>query len=45
VLFGNVMEMGLQGFWYGSALAGYVAAIIGGIYFFSRRWERYRLLR
>jgi Na+-driven multidrug efflux pump len=44
MLFGNVMGMGLQGFWYGSALAGYVAAIIGGIYFFSGRWERYRLL-
>ena len=36
---GVVIEMGIQGFWYGSSLAGYVPVIIGLIYYFSKTWR------
>lgn len=45
VLFGNVMGFGILGFWYGSAAAGYVSALINMIYYFSGKWKTYRLIK
>ena len=36
--------MGLHGYWWGSALAGFVSTIGGWIYFFSGKWESRKLL-
>jgi len=36
---GVVIEMGIEGFWYGSSLAGYMPVIIGMIYYFSKTWR------
>lgn len=44
ILLGSILGFGIQGFWYGSALAGYVTAIIGGAYYFSGRWRTRKLL-
>lgn len=44
LLLGSVLGFGIQGFWYGSALAGFVATFIGGIYYFSGVWQRRRLV-
>ena len=44
LLFGVVMDMGLEGFWWGSALAGYVSVILPSIYFFSGLWKKRRTL-
>ncbi len=37
-------EIGLYGFWLGSALAGFVTTIGGSVYFFSGRWKKKKLL-
>lgn len=44
LLLGSVLGWGIQGFWYGSALAGFVATFIGGTYYFSGAWQRRRLV-
>ena len=36
---------GLEGFWLGNALAGYISVILGGAYFFSGRWKTRKLLK
>ena len=36
---------GLEGFWMGNALAGYVSVILGAAYFFSGRWKTHKLLK
>lgn len=36
---------GLEGFWLGNALAGYVSVILGAVYFFSGRWKNRALLK
>jgi putative MATE family efflux protein len=36
---GVVIEMGIEGFWYGSSLAGYMPVIIGLIYYLSKTWR------
>lgn len=38
-LFGFVLGMGPQGFWYGDATAGFMPMVIGGVYFLSGRWK------
>lgn len=38
-------SLGIYGFWLGSALAGYVPVIIGGIYFLTGKWKTYKLLK
>jgi Na+-driven multidrug efflux pump len=38
------LGMGLYGYWWGSALAGFVSVIAGWVYFFSGRWKSRRLL-
>ena len=45
LLFGWTMGMGLEGFWWGNALAGYVSVILAMLYFFFGKWEDRRLLR
>ena len=44
LLFGYSLGMGLQGFWLGSALAGYVPVVIGGIYYLSGKWKTKKLI-
>lgn len=36
---GKFCNMGISGFWYGNAFAGYVPFFIGGIYFISGKWK------
>lgn len=44
ILFGNVMGMGVAGYWLGSTLAGYVTVIILAPYFLSGAWKRKKKL-
>ncbi len=44
LLLGLALSMGIQGFWYGNALAGYVPFLIGFGYFLSGRWKTHRLI-
>lgn len=39
-LFNTLLDMGYWGVWLGAALATYVCAIIGTVYFLSGRWRR-----
>lgn len=39
VLLGITAGMGVQGFWYGNALAGYIPFVIGLIFFLSMKWK------
>lgn len=43
-LFGTVFNMGLYGFFLGFAIAPYGTALPGMLYFFSKKWERRRLI-
>ena len=45
LLFGWTFGMGLEGFWWGNALAGFVSVIIAMLYFFCGKWEDRRLLK
>lgn len=38
-LLGVIMGFGIQGFWYGTALAGYAPFVIGFIYYLSGKWR------
>ena len=44
VLLGITFNMGIMGFWLGSAAAGITAALIGGTYYYSGRWKKRKLL-
>ena len=44
LLLSGPMGLGLYGYWWGSALAGFVSTIGTWIYFFSGRWESRQLL-
>lgn len=44
LLFGKVFGWGITGFWYGNAIAGYVSALLGAIYYFSNKWQTRKLL-
>ena len=44
LLLANALGMGLHGYWWGSALAGFVSSIAGFVYYFSGRWQNRRLL-
>ena len=44
LLLARVLGMGLSGYWWGSALAGFVSSIWGYAYYFSGRWEQRKLL-
>lgn len=39
VFLGVILEMGIMGFWLGDVFAGYIPAIVGGLYFLSGRWK------
>lgn len=39
LLLGEVLGLGIFGYWYGSALAGYVPFFVGGIYYLSGKWR------
>ncbi|NTV91675.1 MAG: MATE family efflux transporter, partial [Clostridiales bacterium] len=44
LLLGVTFKMGVMGFWYGNAFAGYVTVIIGAAYYYSGRWRKRKLL-
>ena len=44
VLFGDVMGMGLRGYWWGFSLAGYVSVVLPLVYFLSNRWMKRKIL-
>ncbi len=44
VLLGITLGMGLEGFWFGSQLAGYVTALCSAAYYYSGRWKTRKLL-
>jgi len=44
LLLAQVLGMGLHGYWWGQALAGFVSCIWGWAYFFSGRWKHRKLL-
>ena len=39
LLLGEVLSMGIYGYWYGAAFAGYVPFFIGGIFLLSGKWK------
>lgn len=45
ILFGNVMGMGVHGYWLGNATSAYISVIIGFVYYFSGRWEKRGVLK
>lgn len=44
LLLGRVLGYGLDGFWWGGSLAGYITVIAGIVFFVSGRWKKYQLL-
>ena len=44
LLLGITAGMGIQGFWYGNVLAGYIPIFIGGTYYISGKWKTQKLL-
>ena len=40
LLLGDVLGLGIRGFWYGNALSGLVPFFIGSGYLLSGRWTR-----
>ena len=44
LILGYGLNMGLLGFWTGSALAGYVPVVIGLVYYISGKWKTHRLI-
>ena len=44
LLLADLMGIGLTGYWWASALAGFVSTIWGWIYYLSGRWEHRRLI-
>ncbi|MBR5490700.1 MAG: MATE family efflux transporter [Oscillospiraceae bacterium] len=44
LLFGITMGMGIRGFWMGSAIAGYMFAVVGLVYYFMGTWRHRKTL-
>ncbi len=44
LLLGRALGMGLDGYWYGQQLAGYVTAICSAAYYYTGRWKTHELL-
>jgi len=44
LLFANVLGLGLHGYWWGSALAGFVSVLGGWAYYFFGKWQSRKLL-
>ena len=39
LIMGITLNMGIRGFWYGDAIAGYMPFVIGGIFYVSGKWK------
>lgn len=44
LLLGITFNWGIKGFWYGSAIAGFVPFLIGGVFFVSGKWKMKKLI-
>lgn len=44
LLLGITLHLGIQGYWYGSSLAGYAGFFINGAYYLTGRWKTRNLL-
>ncbi len=44
ILMSGPMDMGVWGYFWGNALAGYVSTIIGFLYYFTGAWKRRKLM-
>ena len=44
LFFGRYLGLGVNGYYLGNALAGYVSVLLGLLYFLSGRWKKRRLL-
>ncbi len=44
LLLANVCGLGLRGYWWGSALAGFVSSVWGFAYYLSGRWQERKVL-
>jgi len=44
ILLGVTLGFGLHGFWWGTVISSYVSVVIPGIYFFSGKWKKRKLL-
>lgn len=44
ILLGHVLGWGIQGFWWGNALAAYISVFVGLGYYFFGKWEKRELL-
>ena len=40
ILMGEVLGMGIMGYWLGNVFAGYMPFVIGGVFFFTGLWKR-----
>ena len=43
MLLGYALGLGLTGFWWGSAIAGFTPVVIGAVYYYSGRWKKFEL--
>ena len=44
ILFAGPLDMGVWGYFWGNALAGYVSTIMGSYYYFSGAWKKRKLM-
>ena len=44
LLLGNVLGLGVFGFWLGGVLGGFTCTVIGGIYYLSGKWKKRGLI-
>ena len=45
LILGVYLGMGIRGFWYGNAFAGFVPFLIGGVYYLTGKWKTDRYFR
>lgn len=45
LLLGLTFQMGVYGFWYGNAFAGWVPFFIGSVYYLSGRWKKQNIVK
>ena len=45
LILGVFLGMGIRGFWYGNAFAGFVPFLIGGVYYLTGKWKTDRYFR
>lgn len=44
ILLGITFNMGIEGFWLGNSLAGFVTVILCGAYYYSGKWKKRKLI-